>query len=251
MPSDLLRGAGYFFSGIKLILLPKLRLFVILPLLINILLFSLAIYGGWIGLQQGMVFIEQWLPAGWAWLHWLLYPLFILLAALIFIFGFTSLINFVGAPFNGLLAEQVEMQLTGQAIPSTALKNTPKVLWAEVQKMGYSLRYLIPLGIISLIPVVNFISPLLWLLWGAWLMSLQYVAYAFENHGILAPAQRVKLAQRRWMSLGFGGSVLVVSLLPIVNFLAMPAAVAGATLMFVREFRSADLESSHQPPEGG
>ena len=237
MPSDLLRGAGYFFSGIKLIFLPKLRLFVILPLLINILLFSLAIYGGWIGLQQGMVLIEQWLPAGWAWLHWLLYPLFILLVALIFIFGFTSLINFVGAPFNGLLAEQVEMQLTGQVIPSNSLKNMPKILWAEVQKMGYSLRYLIPLAIISLIPGVNFISPFLWLLWGAWLMSLQYAAYAFENHGILAPAQRIKLAQRRWMSLGFGGSVLVVSLLPIVNFLAMPAAVAGATLMFVREFK--------------
>jgi CysZ protein len=237
MPSDLLRGAGYFFSGIKLIFLPKLRLFVILPLLINILLFSFAIYGGWIGLQQGMVLIEQWLPESWAWLHWLLYPLFILVAGLIFIFGFTSLINFVGAPFNGLLAEQVEMQLTGQAIPSTALKNIPKILWAEVQKISYSLRYLIPLGIISLIPVVNLISPFLWLLWGAWLMSLQYAAYSFENHGILAPEQRIRLAQHRWMSLGFGGTVLVVSLLPIVNFLAMPAAVAGATLMFVREFR--------------
>lgn len=241
MPSDLLRGVGYFFSGIKLIFLPKLRLFVILPLLINILLFSLAIYGSWMGLQQGMVSIEQWLPAGWTWLHWLLYPLFILLAALIFIFGFSSLINLIGAPFNGLLAEQVEMQLTGQAIPSHSLQNTPKILWAEVQKIGYSLRYLIPLAIISLIPGVNFISPILWLLWGAWLMSLQYVAYPFENHGILAPAQRIKLAQRRWISLGFGGSVLVVSLLPIVNFLAMPAAVAGATLMFVREFRSVDL----------
>ena len=129
------------------------------------------------------------------------------------------------------------MQLTGQAMPSIALKNTPKILWAEVQKIGYSLRYLIPLGIISLIPIINFISPFLWLLWGAWLMSLQYLAYPFENHGILAPAQRASLAQRRGLSLGFGGGVLLVSLLPIVNFLAMPAAVAGATLMFVREFK--------------
>jgi CysZ protein len=237
MPSDLLRGVGYFFSGIQLIFRPKLRLFVILPLLINILLFSLAIYGGWLGLQQGMTAIQHWLPEAWAWLHWLLYPLFILLAVLIFIFGFSSLINFIGAPFNGLLAEQVEMQLTGQAMPSIALKNTPKILCAEVQKIGYSLRYLIPLGIISLIPIINFISPFLWLLWGAWLMSLQYLAYPFENHGILAPAQRAYLAQRRGLSLGFGGGVLLVSLLPIVNFLAMPAAVAGATLMFVREFK--------------
>lgn len=239
MPSAFLRGVGYFFSGLHLIFRPKLRLFVLLPLLINILCFSLAIYGGWQGLQQGSSFIQSFLPEGWAWLHWLLYPLFILICLIAFVFGFTGLINFIGAPFNSLLAEQVELSLTGQKLPRSSLKNTPRILWAEVQKIGYSLRYLILLSIISLIPIMNLLSPVLWFLWGAWFMTLQYVAYPFENHEILAKQQRAALVQRRWMSLGFGSCVLLVNLLPIVNFLAMPAAVAGATLMFVREFRNA------------
>ncbi len=39
----------------------------------------------------------------------------------------------------------------------------------------------------------------------------------------------------QWQSLGFGGSVYLVLLIPFVNILMMPAAIAGATLFWVRE----------------
>jgi CysZ protein len=35
--------------------------------------------------------------------------------------------------------------------------------------------------------------------------------------------------------MSFGGSVYLVLLIPVVNILMMPAAVAGATLFWVRE----------------
>ena len=43
------------------------------------------------------------------------------------------------------------------------------------------------------------------------------------------------LRQKRWQSMSFGGSVYLVLLVPVVNLLMMPAAVAGATLFWVRE----------------
>jgi CysZ protein len=43
------------------------------------------------------------------------------------------------------------------------------------------------------------------------------------------------LRQKRWQSMSFGGSVYLVLLIPVVNILMMPAAVAGATLFWVRE----------------
>ena len=47
------------------------------------------------------------------------------------------------------------------------------------------------------------------------------------------------LKSKRWQSLSFGGIVYVALLIPVVNILMMPAAVAGATLFWVRE-RGAD-----------
>jgi CysZ protein len=34
---------------------------------------------------------------------------------------------------------------------------------------------------------------------------------------------------------GFGGLVMLCTMIPVVNFFVMPAAVAGATLIWVRE----------------
>ncbi|PZW45756.1 hypothetical protein F477_04392, partial [Pseudomonas sp. URIL14HWK12:I3] len=41
--------------------------------------------------------------------------------------------------------------------------------------------------------------------------------------------------EKRWQSLGFGGVTYLALLIPGVNVVMMPAAVAGATLFWVRE----------------
>jgi len=43
------------------------------------------------------------------------------------------------------------------------------------------------------------------------------------------------LREKRWQSMSFGGIVYLLLLIPVVNILMMPAAVAGATLFWVRE----------------
>lgn len=49
------------------------------------------------------------------------------------------------------------------------------------------------------------------------------------------------LRAKRWQSLGFGGITYVALLIPFVNILMMPAAVAGATLFWVREDGASSL----------
>jgi CysZ protein len=51
------------------------------------------------------------------------------------------------------------------------------------------------------------------------------------------PDQRKRLRSRRMLSLGFGGGSLLMTMIPVVNFFAMPASVAGATAMWVKEHR--------------
>jgi CysZ protein len=56
------------------------------------------------------------------------------------------------------------------------------------------------------------------------------------NHGLRFGEQKKRLRQKRFLSLGFGGAVSIAVMIPVLNFLAMPAAVAGATAMWVEQF---------------
>ena len=52
--------------------------------------------------------------------------------------------------------------------------------------------------------------------------------YPTDNHRV--PLQEVKawMKQRRWLVLGFGISVIVISMIPILNFFTIPAAKSSA-----------------------
>jgi CysZ protein len=244
MQNNSLSGINYFIKGFSLIFKPGIRQWVLIPLLINIFLFNLLIYLGWLQFQTVIEIVmpqlQSWLPA---WLiealRWLILPLFIVIALIVVFFTFTFLANLIGAPFNGLLAAAVEKHLMGKAVESPSepwYKLMIWIIWSPIEKLLYYLRWAIVLLIVSLIPVINIVSPILWFLFGAWMFSLEYANAHGENHGYKAPAIRKILAKKRLLVLGFGSSVFVAMLIPVVNFLVMPVAVAGATCMWVYEF---------------
>ena len=236
---DLFRGAGYLLEGLRLVRQPGLRRYVLIPFLINLLLFGGLLYFafGWVGALVELLL--GYLPGYLDWLGYLLWPLFALLGVLLVFFGVSLLANLVGAPFNDLLAAAVARHLSGQPQEEgdwqILLRELPSTLLSELRKLFYFLLRVIPLGILFLIPGLNLAAPFLWVLFGAWMLALEYVAYPMENRGLLFSQQRRWLWAHRGLSLGFGAATLVVTLVPLVNFLVMPVAVAGATAMWLRE----------------
>jgi CysZ protein len=243
-----LTGGLYFLRGFSLILRPGIRAYVIVPLLVNVFVFAGLIY---FGAGQLRSLVDGMLPEWLDWLQWLLLPLFLLAALLVAFLTFNLLANLIAAPFNGLLAEAVERRLTGKEADDGGwqklLREIRKTLGSELRKLGYIALRAIPLLILMLIPGVNVIASLLWLLFSAWMLAVTYVDYPMGNHGITFPAQRGLLAKRRMMSLGFGASVMAALAVPVVNFLVIPSAVAGATAMWVEEFAPGPDAS---PPAG-
>ena len=61
----------------------------------------------------------------------------------------------------------------------------------------------------------------------------EYADYSMGNHGLSPAEQRRQLRGRRIKSLLFGAGVTVMMLIPVLQFAAMPAAVAGATRLWV------------------
>ncbi|MEO5573693.1 MAG: sulfate transporter CysZ [Gammaproteobacteria bacterium] len=233
-------GAHYLLRGFKLILQPGLRRFVIMPLLVNTLIFVLLIGLGINQFDRLTNWMLAFLPAWMNWLEWLLWPLFALLTLVFSFFSFSLIANLIGAPFNGVLAEAVEQHLTGRKIENQPLLKTllqlVPMLFRELLKIVYFLLWAVPFLILFLIPGINLFAPFLWMLFSAWMLALQYLDYPMGNHGLSFAEQRKKLRDRRFNSLGFGGATLLATLIPVVNFLVMPAAVAGATIMWVELF---------------
>ena len=64
---------------------------------------------------------------------------------------------------------------------------------------------------------------------------LLYIDYPADNNKMSWQDMLAWLRQKRWQSLGFGGITYLALMIPVVNVLMMPAAVAGATLFWVRE----------------
>lgn len=111
----------------------------------------------------------------------------------------------------------------------------PRTFSREMRKLGYFLPRAIGLFILSFIPVVNVVAAPLWLMFGVWMMAIQYIDYPADNNKMSWQDMLAWLRSKRWQSLGFGGITYLALMIPGVNVLMMPAAVAGATLFWVRE----------------
>jgi CysZ protein len=147
--------------------------------------------------------------------------------------------NIVAAPFNALMSEKIEIYLTGKAPSSNVsfAKMALDAIGSQLRKLVYILLWALGLFLISLIPVINLIAPVLWVIFGSWLLSLEYFDYPMGNHDLVFDEEKRQLRERRGIALGFGGGVMVLTSIPIVNFITMPVAVAGATLLWVEQFQ--------------
>lgn len=239
-------GLSAVLDGLSLVRQRGLRRFVAIPIAINLLVFLSL--GWWLAGQ-----FEQWLESL-SWLNrwgdvWLIGAL---ITVLQWLFGFVLLIiafytftvvaNLIGAPFNSLLAERVESHLRASGSVNTQpvdwwalTRSIPGSILNEASKLLYILRWLIPLGILYLIPGLQILAAPLTLVFGAWMFAVEYMDYPMGNHGMNFSAVRKTLKNRRASALGFGAGVTLLTLIPGLNLIAMPVAVAAATSLWVKQ----------------
>ncbi|MCP5145725.1 MAG: sulfate transporter CysZ [Gammaproteobacteria bacterium] len=229
-------GAGVHgaLRGIGMLKRPGLRRYVVLPLLVNLILFA----GGFTLLGRVIDHLISSLPSYLQWLEFLIWPLFILAGAAVVFFLFTIIATMIAAPFNGLLAEAVQRQLRGELIQTpftlkTVLAEVGRSMGSELRKFRYMAVRAIPCLLLFLIPGLNLLAPWIWLAFGAWMLSLEYLEIPLGNNGYVFPHVLAALRQRRRMALGFGAVVMGMTMIPVLNFIAMPAAVCGATALCV------------------
>lgn len=236
-------GVGYFLQGIDLISTKGLKRFVLVPLFINLVLFATAFYYLYGEISVGITSLVNMIPDWLGWikdgLAFILWPLAIISVLLVFALLFGTLANWIAAPFNGLLSEKVERYLTGQEMGDEGLmsiiKDIPRTVGRELTKLVYYIPRAI--GFLLLFFFVPIFGQILWFLFNAWMMAVQYCDYPFDNHKVPFKPMRHHLSQRKGLAFSFGTMVSLTSLIPMVNFIVMPVAICGATAMWVEEFK--------------
>jgi CysZ protein len=147
--------------------------------------------------------------------------------------------NLIGAPFNSFLSARIEALVTGRRPESgrSLARDIAISLRDELRRILYILWRTLLIAVLGLlllfVPLFNVLTPALWFVFVTWMLAVQYSDYPLSNHGVDFNAQRPLLKQRRSRLLGFGAATAFCSLIPVVNFIIMPAAVAGATLLWV------------------
>lgn len=253
-------GAQYLSKGFHLVWQPGIKKFVFIPLLINFVLLGFATYyaldmiSNWY--ESLPIWIEtqvtsdhwyiSWPASGLEWLvdvlGWLLWPTIVISVFIVVFFLFGFLANWFAAPFNGLLSEAVEKHLLGENFEdvkfswSAFFKDIPRLLGRELRKMRYYLPRALGCLLLLLTPIAFFV-PIVWFVFNSWMSALQYIDYPEDNHKHSFQHTLDKLAQNRRGPFGFGVMVMLLTMIPIVNILVMPVAVAGATNLWFDQYR--------------
>jgi len=241
-------GFGYFVQGMGLLTQSGMKRYVLIPILANVVVFF--ILTGW--LIQYFSSVTDWfngLLSFWSWLAYLATFIATLLSGVIFFtilliygYSFNLITNIIAAPFYGLLAEKIEARLTGVLFPTESFsKMAMRTLRREMIKLWYfvtrGIAVTIALFILAFIPFLNLSVPFFALLWGAWVMTLQYVDYPADNNKLPFTELRKRLKKRPYSTTGLGSTIMLGSMIPVVNIFVMPIAVAGGTLYWSKELR--------------
>jgi CysZ protein len=234
------QALSYFVEGAKIIVKPGFRRFILIPLLVNLIIFvflSIAFYHSF---KDVIDYILETLPSWLDWLIWLIWPLAAFLFLITYGYSFNLITNFIAAPFFGILAEKVETHLTGIAPPEEPWGQLiPRTLQREATKLFYfitrGLLVLILILFCFFIPGVNIIGALIGAIWSCWCMAAQYSDYPADNHQFSFQQLRAQLHQEPLTSYSFGGLILLGSMIPFLNIIVTPIGVAGATVFWVRQ----------------
>ena len=258
--TDLIASFSYCKQGFSLAFQKGMRAYVLVPIFINVILFSGMTYllyaqlSSWLAEATFALTLPQWIS--------LLQPVvdFIIEAAEFFIWllalalliffttsTFTAITNLIGAPFNGLLAERAEASYRDLNYPNLSISQLlGRTVMRELTKLRYWLLRLVGLFfltlLLSLIPLLNMLSPALWFLFGAWMLGIQYLDIAADNNGIEFKESLRRFKAERAVVLGFGLIVMGTTIIPIINLIIVPVAICSATTLWVKRL---DLRETH------
>jgi CysZ protein len=253
---EVLAGMLHLGTGMRLwVTRPRLMLFGAIPAVIVAIVLTASLVALGFSVQGvatwGTPFADDWDPVWRTPFRGLLAGALFLGGLVFSITAFTAITLMVGAPFydrirlevDRMHGEPEEPEPTG--LGREILRGIADGIRTLLPAMFFGIA-MIPLGFIPI--VGQLLVVVLSALFGGWFVTVELTGSAADVRGISLRDRRRMLRARMPRTLGLGVSTYLLFLVPLGPVFAMPAAVAGATLM-VRTMR--DEPSSATPKAQG
>jgi CysZ protein len=218
---------------------PRLLLLGLIPALIAFLVLLAAFVALIVFIDDIGTWVTSWFADDWSsgarTAFRLLFEVAVVIGAVwLAVLTYTALTLLIGDPFY----EQISMKIDERLGGASGLRELP--WYRTLPRNAVDSLRLVVLGIVlavptllvGLIPLVGQVAaPILGLLIGGWLLSVELTGIPFNRRGLFLSKRRAVLRRHRSLAMGFGIPVAVLLLIPFANIVVVPAAIAGATLL--------------------
>ena len=182
-----------------------------------------------------------------SWLSFfLIFGQFILyLVLMLFYFSlFKYLFLIIGSPLFAYLSEKTEAIIEGKAYPfnfSLLLSDILRSVRLALRNLLWQTVYIISILILSFIPLIGWITPLLALALECYYLGFSMLDYSFERNK-LSPSQSITFISRhKGLAIGNGLIFYMMHLLPIIGWILAPGYAVIAATISLYNTKTADV----------
>ena len=244
MITRFIQGFALPFRGAALLWrTPALRRLAIAPLILNIILYIIAIslFTQYYETGFGLLIAR---PEAWYWLigYYVLRSLAFVAAIGVFLFSFVFIGRALATPFLDILSEWTEDTLHGT--PTNRPFHLGHWIVDILRSLAHTLGLLFLLAAafpLSFIPVIGQAA---WLGLGWLLLAYDFTSFALDRRRLSFRAKWQRVLSHRAGSLGFGAALFVLLAIPVVNLFGLSVAAVSGTLLVYEQDRSSSTHSA-------
>jgi CysZ protein len=224
------------------------------------ILFSVGIYFFVISSDRAVSYlseilgIDRWLQRQQSSVLFFLFIFAGIIVRLILLFFYFSLFKYlfliIGSPLFAYLSERTEAIIEGREFPfsfAQLMKDSARGIRIALRNMMWQTVYSISILILSLFPIVGWITPLISFFVESYYYGFSMLDYSCERHKLSPSASIEYIGKRKGLAIGNGMVFYLMHGLPIIGWVLAPAyAVVAATISLYHQQDPAFAEQSLQ-----
>ena len=239
----------------RFIIKHRLWKWILIPGFIYAILFCLGIYLFWISSSSAIEFmliktgVKEWMDKMQSsWLSFLLIfgQLILHLVLMLFYFSlFKYLFLIIGSPLFAYLSEKTESIMEGRDFPfnfKQLLKDIIRGVRLALRNMLWQTVYTISILILSFIPLLGWVTPLLALLIECYYLGFSMLDYSSERNKLSTAQSIAFISRHKGLAIGNGIVFYMMHFIPILGWLLAPSyAVIAATISLYNTKKTDDI----------
>jgi CysZ protein len=244
MLKEIITSVQAYFHTHRFIIKHRLWKWILIPGLIYAVLFCLGIYLFWISSSSAIEFmlsktgVKEWMEKMQSsWLSFLLIFSQIVLNLVLMLFYFSLfkyLFLIIGSPLFAYLSEKTESIMEGKDFPfsfSQLMKDIVRGIRLALRNMLWQTVYTVSILILSFVPLVGWVTPLLALLIECYYLGFSMLDYSCERNKLSTSQSILFIGRHKGLAIGNGIIFYMMHMLPVLGWILAPSyAVIAATI---------------------